>query len=60
MPQWRKQLDQLQLRDKLMLGLLEEDGINPQLCTTFQEELNTRYKLIADLLQKRKTQHTNS
>lgn len=57
MSQQQKQLDQLQLRDKLMLGLLEEDGINPQLVSQFQEELNTRYKLIADLLQKRK--HTN-
>jgi hypothetical protein len=48
----KSKLEQIELRDQLMLSLMEQDQINPELCSTYQEELWIRYKLIAQLIDK--------
>ena len=48
----KAQLDQIQLRDLLMLSLMEQDQINPELCSIYEEELSVRYKLIKQLIDK--------
>ncbi len=49
---WLEQLKQMEIRDRLMLNLAEEDGCDSQACLDFQAKLNNRYQLLKDLIRK--------
>jgi hypothetical protein len=49
---WLDRLDKMELRDRLMVNLAEEDGCNSQACLDFQAKLNNRYQLLKDLIRR--------
>jgi hypothetical protein len=46
-----KELDQLRIRNQLMINCMEVSGFyDPKTCFEYQDQLNARYKLLEDLL----------